>query len=211
MSRMLGLILVVVLSLGWARRLMPRWQWLIRMGCGAHVIRRIIPWRSSPTADLGSRRCQTPCRRRGHHGSIRDGPRDSGSSRRHPPVASAAACARHHALLRVSRAAAQSQYPLPTGSLDWPAANGVILYSPALRYQTYGDGYGRGPYGSVDCGIMYKGWRSATDSRTRGRVMRCFQRCGSYPRRCSWGSLQWGWAPRAKAPRWWRAIRARTA
>ena len=33
----------------------------------------------------------------------------------------------------------------------------VVLYSPALRYQSYGGGYGRGPYGTVDCGMMYKG------------------------------------------------------
>ena len=56
-----------------------------------------------------------------------------------------------------SRRIARSQYQLPTGSLDWPGASGVILYSPAMRYQTYGGGYGWGPYGSVDCGIMYKG------------------------------------------------------
>ena len=36
-------------------------------------------------------------------------------------------------------------------------ARGVVLYSPALRYQNYGGGYGRGPYGSIDCGMMYKG------------------------------------------------------
>jgi hypothetical protein len=52
---------------------------------------------------------------------------------------------------------ARSQYQLPTGSLYWPGASGVILYSPAMRYQTYGGGYGWGPYGSVDCGIMWKG------------------------------------------------------
>jgi len=57
-----------------------------------------------------------------------------------------------------SRAAAQAQYQLPTGTLYWPAANGVILYSPAMRYRAYGNGYGRGPYGSRDCGTMYKGW-----------------------------------------------------
>jgi len=56
------------------------------------------------------------------------------------------------------RAAAPSQYPLPTGSLYWPAANGVILYSPAMRYRAYGAGYGRSPYGSVDYSTMYKGW-----------------------------------------------------
>jgi hypothetical protein len=51
----------------------------------------------------------------------------------------------------------RSRYQLPTGSLSWPGASGVIFYSPGMRYQTYGGGYGQGPYGSVDCGIMYKG------------------------------------------------------
>ena len=46
---------------------------------------------------------------------------------------------------------------LPTGSLQWPGSSGVVLYSPWLRYQSYGSGYGRGPYGNADCGIMYKG------------------------------------------------------
>jgi hypothetical protein len=49
------------------------------------------------------------------------------------------------------------QYQLPTGSLYWPGAGEVILYSPAMRYQTYGGGYGRGPYGSLDSGIMFRG------------------------------------------------------
>ena len=57
-----------------------------------------------------------------------------------------------------SRVTARPRYQLPTGSLYWPAASGVILYSPAMRYQSYGAGYGRGPYGSVDHGMMYKGW-----------------------------------------------------
>ena len=48
-------------------------------------------------------------------------------------------------------------YQLPTGSLDWTGTSGVVLYSPALRYQNYGGGYGRGPYGSMDCGMMYHG------------------------------------------------------
>ena len=52
---------------------------------------------------------------------------------------------------------ARSQYQLPTGSLYWPEASEVILYSPAMRYETYGGGYGRGPYGSVDCSIMFRG------------------------------------------------------
>jgi hypothetical protein len=46
---------------------------------------------------------------------------------------------------------------LPTGSLDWAGASGVMLYSPAFRYQNYGGGYGRGPYGTMDCGMMYHG------------------------------------------------------
>jgi hypothetical protein len=54
---------------------------------------------------------------------------------------------------RVLRARAQ----LPSGSLDWAGANSVVLYSPALRYQNYGGPYGSGPYGSIDCGMMYKG------------------------------------------------------
>ena len=45
----------------------------------------------------------------------------------------------------------------PTWSLDWAGASGVLLYSPELRYQNYGGPYGNGPYGSIDCGMMYKG------------------------------------------------------
>jgi hypothetical protein len=55
------------------------------------------------------------------------------------------------------RRVSQTASRLPTGSLDWPGARDVILYSPGLRYLSYGGGYGFGPYGSVDCGIMYKG------------------------------------------------------
>jgi hypothetical protein len=55
------------------------------------------------------------------------------------------------------RPVSQTGSRLPTGSLDWPGSSGVILYSPGLRYLSYGGGYGFGPYGSVDCGIMYKG------------------------------------------------------
>jgi hypothetical protein len=55
------------------------------------------------------------------------------------------------------RRVARVGYQLPTGSLDWAGASGVIFYSPAVRYENYGGGYGRGPYGSVDCGMMYHG------------------------------------------------------
>ena len=56
-----------------------------------------------------------------------------------------------------SRRVSPTKNRLPTGSLYWPGSSGVILYSPGLRYQSYGGGYGLGPYGSIDCGIMYKG------------------------------------------------------
>jgi hypothetical protein len=52
----------------------------------------------------------------------------------------------------------RTRYALPTGSLYWPAAGGVMLYSPLARYQSYGAGYAVGPYGTADHGIMYKGW-----------------------------------------------------
>ncbi len=53
--------------------------------------------------------------------------------------------------------AGRSEQRLPTGSLNWAGASGVLIYSPALRYQNYGSGYALGPYGSVDCGMMYHG------------------------------------------------------
>jgi hypothetical protein len=56
-----------------------------------------------------------------------------------------------------SRRVSKSGARLPTGSLEWSGSSGVVLYAPWLRYQSYGSGYGRGPYGSTDCGIMYKG------------------------------------------------------
>jgi len=56
------------------------------------------------------------------------------------------------------RVQAQPRYQMPTGSLYWSGANSGILYSPAMRYQSYGGGYARSPYGAVDHSIMYKGW-----------------------------------------------------
>jgi hypothetical protein len=58
---------------------------------------------------------------------------------------------------QTSRRSSKTANSLPTGSLSWPGSNNVILYSPGLRKQGYGGGYGLGPYGSIDCGIMYKG------------------------------------------------------
>jgi hypothetical protein len=49
-------------------------------------------------------------------------------------------------------------YQLPTGSLHWPAGEGVLLYAPALRYQSYGGGAARSPYGTIYYDSMYKGW-----------------------------------------------------
>jgi hypothetical protein len=54
--------------------------------------------------------------------------------------------------------APQPRYALTTGSLYWPGAGQVILYSPVLRQQTYGGGYERSPYGSIDSGGMWHGW-----------------------------------------------------
>jgi hypothetical protein len=56
------------------------------------------------------------------------------------------------------RTTALPRYSLPTGSLYWPGASEVILYSPSMRYRAYGGGYARDPYGSIDHSIMYKGW-----------------------------------------------------
>jgi hypothetical protein len=56
------------------------------------------------------------------------------------------------------RAKAKPRYELPTGSLRSSGANGVVLYSPGARYETYGSGYGRGPYGVVNYGNMWWGW-----------------------------------------------------
>jgi hypothetical protein len=57
-----------------------------------------------------------------------------------------------------NRTKAKPRYQLPTGSLRWNDANGVLINSPAARYGTYGSGYARGPYGVVDYGYMSKGW-----------------------------------------------------
>jgi hypothetical protein len=54
------------------------------------------------------------------------------------------------------RAVVQPRYQLPTGSLGSSAANGGILYSPEMRYQSYGSGYGVGPYGVIDHRMMWK-------------------------------------------------------
>jgi hypothetical protein len=57
-----------------------------------------------------------------------------------------------------NRAKAKARYAVPTGSLGSSGSNGVVLYSPEARYETYGAGYGRGPYGVVNYGSMWWGW-----------------------------------------------------
>ncbi len=58
----------------------------------------------------------------------------------------------------VTRAGVQPGAPLPTGSLYWPGAVGMPVYSPAQRYASYGWGYGVSPYGTADYGAAYKGY-----------------------------------------------------
>jgi hypothetical protein len=52
---------------------------------------------------------------------------------------------------------AQPRYQLPTGSLGWSDGNSGILYSPDMRNQSYGSGYGSGAYGVVDYSGMWHG------------------------------------------------------
>jgi hypothetical protein len=58
----------------------------------------------------------------------------------------------------ITGAGVQPGAPLPSGSLYWPGAAGMPLYSPAQRYATYGYGYGASPYGTADYGAAYKGY-----------------------------------------------------
>jgi hypothetical protein len=74
-------------------------------------------------------------------------------------VAQPAATARRVGGRRLfNRARAPRTYSLPTGSLYWPGAGAVSLYSPAQRHQSYDAGYARSPYGSINYGIAYKGY-----------------------------------------------------
>jgi hypothetical protein len=57
----------------------------------------------------------------------------------------------------VTSAVVQPGTPLPTGSLYWPEAIGMPLYSPSQRYASYGYGYGVSPYGTAYYGA-YKGY-----------------------------------------------------
>jgi hypothetical protein len=57
---------------------------------------------------------------------------------------------------RIAARVAQPRYQLPGGSLGMSGANGAILYSPGMRYQSYGSGYGW-PAGRIDNSGMFHG------------------------------------------------------
>ncbi len=80
-----------------------------------------------------------------------------------PPVAAAQPQPRprtsRSASRRVAANVAQPRYQLPTGSLGLSGANGGILYSPGMRYQSYGSGYGW-PVGVIDNSRMWHGMPS---------------------------------------------------
>jgi hypothetical protein len=78
-----------------------------------------------------------------------------------PQVGQAARPDSQPSRVRSRKAPPRPRYALPTGSLYWPGAGAVVMYSPELRYQTYGGGYVRSPYGTLDCGNMWKGWTMA--------------------------------------------------
>jgi len=48
--------------------------------------------------------------------------------------------------------------PLPQGQINWPGSYLAPGYTPFTRYQSYGSGYGYGPYGSGFYGGYYKGF-----------------------------------------------------
>ena len=64
--------------------------------------------------------------------------------------------------LRATRTYSQAPAPyatqLPQGQLYWPGSYMTPNYTPLIRYQSYGSGYGRGPYGSNFYEGYYKGF-----------------------------------------------------
>jgi hypothetical protein len=60
---------------------------------------------------------------------------------------------------RTKRVRVQPRYTVTTGSLGWQGANGVIVNSPAMRYQSYGSGYSLSPYGTTQ---YYGPWKGQT-------------------------------------------------
>lgn len=72
--------------------------------------------------------------------------------------------ARRAAARGYSQAPAPYATPLPQGQLYWPGSYVTPYYVPGTRYQTYGSGYGRGPYGSNFYPGYYKGFVMASPS-----------------------------------------------
>jgi hypothetical protein len=154
MIRWLGLSVAVVFAIGWAspaeaQKVADPYGW-------DAAVYGVSPYRIEPYGGFGLETMQTPFMgtvvldRFGLvHGTPLAQP-SRGEKEPRPRGKTSAAVP--------SGRAARVGFQLPTGSLNWAGASRVVLYSPALRYQNYGGGYGRGPYGTIDCGIMYKGW-----------------------------------------------------
>ncbi len=80
-----------------------------------------------------------------------------------PPVAAVRVRGRNLRATRTySRGYSQAPAPyatqLPQGQLYWPGSYMTPNYVPFSRYQSYGSGYARGPYGSNFYGGYYKGF-----------------------------------------------------
>lgn len=58
---------------------------------------------------------------------------------------------------RANRVIVQPRYALTTGSLAWPGANAAAVNSQAMRYRSYGSGYGLSPYGTTQYFGPWKG------------------------------------------------------
>ena len=75
------------------------------------------------------------------------------------PAAAARVRGRNH---RATRTSSQPPAPyatqLPQGQLYWPDSYMTPNYTPVSRYQSYGSGYGRGPYGSNFYTGYYQGF-----------------------------------------------------
>jgi hypothetical protein len=63
------------------------------------------------------------------------------------------------ARFRIKKVPVQPRYTVTTGSLGWQGANGVVVNSPAMRYQSYGSGYALSPYGTTQ---YYGPWKGQT-------------------------------------------------
>jgi hypothetical protein len=153
MIRWLGPSFVVVFAIGWASSAEAQ------MAAGRHGLDASAyadsPYQIEPYGGFGLETMQTPFVGTvvlDRFGIVRGIPPAQPARRASGPRQRGKASA---ALPR--NRTAPATYRLPAGSLNWAGTSRMVLYSPALRYQNYGGGYGRGPYGSIDCGMMYKG------------------------------------------------------